>query len=212
MEEQASKAMAAEPLFCARLSMKERQWRLRQDAILDAAVELIQTKGYNAMTLEDITEAIGISRPTLYLHFKSKEDVATHVVIRNLCDIRALLAGIDPSLSPGEKLKEFTHIAVERRFDKSRLAMYDLTRIKLTQRDDSPELRDHECAVAEGLGELLTEAQKTGEIWSAVKPELLVMMLFGFLKNLEIDRLIEDGKTTKQEVEDAFLKLLFDRV
>ena len=48
-----------------RPSMKERQWHLREDAILDAATDLLKSKGFNAMTLEDITEAIGISRPTL---------------------------------------------------------------------------------------------------------------------------------------------------
>src|SRR5579862_9671726 len=63
----------------ARPSMKERQWQLRQDAILDAACELLRTKGFNAMTLEDVTEAIGISRPTLYQHFKSKEDILMHI-------------------------------------------------------------------------------------------------------------------------------------
>jgi hypothetical protein len=100
---------------------------------------------------------------------------------------------------------------LQRRFDQSRLAMYDLTRIKLTQRDENPELKNHECAFYEGVTQLIKEAQDAGAIWSAVRPELMSAMLMGFLKNMEIDRLIEEGLITQEEVEDAYLKLMFDR-
>ena len=52
-----------------KLSLKERQWKLREDAILDAVAELLSTKGYNAMTMDDIANLVGISKATLYLHF-----------------------------------------------------------------------------------------------------------------------------------------------
>ncbi len=196
----------------ARPSMKERQWQLRESAILDAATELLKTKGFNAMTLEDITEAIGISRPTLYLHFKSKEDVATHVVIRNLCNAQEILDSLDPTEPPGERVRSFMRKAMERRFDKSHLAMYDLTRIKLSHAVQNPELRRTECRFMEGVTELVREAQEAGEVWAGIRPELLVLVIIGFTKNLEIDNLIAEGKTNRTEIEDALDKLLFDRV
>jgi AcrR family transcriptional regulator len=193
-----------------RLSVKERQWRLREDAILDAATELLNSKGFNAMTLEDITEAIGISRPTLYLHFKSKEDVVTHTVIRTLCDLREVIATLDPTASPGERLRSFIHSVMEMRFDKNRCAMYDMTRIRLTHASDLPELRDAEREFSNAIIEMTRAAQASGEIPNRMKPEMLVLVLSGFVKNLEIESWIEEGKTTPQEITDAALKLLFD--
>lgn len=46
-------------------SLKERQWKLREDAVLDAASELMLDKGYNAMTMDDIANHVGISKATL---------------------------------------------------------------------------------------------------------------------------------------------------
>jgi len=196
----------------ARPSMKERQWQLREDAILDAATELLKTKGFNAMTLEDITESIGISRPTLYQHFKSKEDLASRVVIRNLCTVCGILGTLNLSLPAGERLRVFLRRAVAMRFDSTRIAMYDMTRIKFSQSKDCPELRRLELEFAESLAKLIGEAQAEGAVWGRVRPEILVLIVMGFIKNLEIDVQVAEGKTTPAEIEDALEHLVFDRV
>jgi len=189
--------------------MKERQWELRENAILDAATELLNTKGFNSMTLEDITEAIGISRPTLYLHFKSKEDVVANIVIRNLCDFGEMMAQLDPNLSPGNRLRAFMHMVIERRLSKSKLAMYDLTRIKMMHGHEMSALRNAECKFSESLAGLVREAQASGEVWDGVSAEMLVVIVSGFVKNLEIDTLVAEGKMTKEEIEQAALRLIF---
>jgi AcrR family transcriptional regulator len=195
-----------------RPSMKERQWQLREDAILDAATELLKTKGFNAMTLEDITEAIGISRPTLYLHFKSKEDVATRVATRNLCCVRTIFDSLDPTQSPGQRLRMFSRKAMEIRFDPTRIPMYDLTRIKLSQACHDVELRKLEDGFYASLAELIREGQESGEIWNGVRPEILALLAVGFLKSLEIEVMVEDGRTTPAEIEQTLERLFFDRI
>ena len=189
--------------------MKERQWELRENAILDAAAELLNTKGFSAMTLEDITETIGISRPTLYLHFKSKEDVIAHVVIRNLCDFSEILSQLDPAQTPGERLRHFMRLAMDRRFSKTKLAMYDMTKIKLTHGSEMPELRDAECKFSASLAVLVREAQESGEVWNGMSAEMLVLTVSSFIKNLEIDTLLAEGKVTREEIEDSALRIIF---
>ena len=48
---------------------------LRQDAILDAAFAGFSSYGYRRTSMEDIAQAVGISRSALYLHFRNKEDI-----------------------------------------------------------------------------------------------------------------------------------------
>jgi len=43
--------------------------------LIDAAVELVLEKGYQAVTIFDITERADLGRGTFYIHFKDKEDV-----------------------------------------------------------------------------------------------------------------------------------------
>ncbi|MCA0458802.1 MAG: TetR/AcrR family transcriptional regulator [Chloroflexi bacterium] len=50
---------------------KERTRQLLRDALL----ELIPEKGYEAITLQDITDRANVARPTFYLHFNDKQDL-----------------------------------------------------------------------------------------------------------------------------------------
>jgi AcrR family transcriptional regulator len=54
----------------------------RKAEILDAAEELFKRKGYEAATISDIIEKLGVARGTVYYHFKSKEDVMDALIER----------------------------------------------------------------------------------------------------------------------------------
>lgn len=43
--------------------------------ILKEALTLFSEKGYNAVYVGDIAKAVGIKAPSLYKHFKSKQDI-----------------------------------------------------------------------------------------------------------------------------------------
>jgi AcrR family transcriptional regulator len=46
----------------------------QRERILDAIADVVSLAGYQAMSVEDIIAAAGVSRRTFYDHFKSKED------------------------------------------------------------------------------------------------------------------------------------------
>jgi AcrR family transcriptional regulator len=46
-----------------------------RDKIVEAASDLFFEQGYQATTIDDVIERSGVSRPTLYTHFKTKEDL-----------------------------------------------------------------------------------------------------------------------------------------
>ncbi len=55
-----------------------------RDRILDAAAGLFLQYGYKRTTVEDIAEAAGIAKGSVYLHFKSKDEVFG-AVSRRMC-------------------------------------------------------------------------------------------------------------------------------
>lgn len=65
-----------------RLSFKDQAFKLREDAILDAATRILAGKGFDLMTMDDVALEVGISKPSLYKHFKSKEDLVGEALIR----------------------------------------------------------------------------------------------------------------------------------
>lgn len=52
----------------------------RQKEIVDHSITLIARRGIQDLTIRNIAEAIGISEPAIYRHFKSKTDVVLAVI------------------------------------------------------------------------------------------------------------------------------------
>lgn len=48
---------------------------LSREKILNAAGEIFEQKGFDAATMQDITEKCGLSKGAIYHHFKSKEEI-----------------------------------------------------------------------------------------------------------------------------------------
>lgn len=50
--------------------------------ILDAAQELVQTRGYNAFSYRDLAERVGIKAASIHYHFPSKADLGRALIAR----------------------------------------------------------------------------------------------------------------------------------
>lgn len=89
--------------------------------ILDAADRLLVRYGYRKMTVDDIAREAGIGKGSVYLSFRSKEDVALGCLDRmvdELCErLRAIAAG---SGTPGTRLRTMLRARVLHRFDYAR--------------------------------------------------------------------------------------------
>ena len=47
----------------------------RRDEILAAALRLFHERGYHDVSIDEIGEAVGITGPTIYFHYRSKADI-----------------------------------------------------------------------------------------------------------------------------------------
>ena len=63
--------------FLGKLRFKDQTFKLRENAILDATTKLLAAKGFDLITMDDVADEVGLSKPSLYKHFKSKEDLVT---------------------------------------------------------------------------------------------------------------------------------------
>ncbi len=66
-----------------RHSYRDVERQRREKDILECAGKLLAERGYADLNMDDLAEAVGISKPTLYQHFKSKEDLVTQVVFQS---------------------------------------------------------------------------------------------------------------------------------
>jgi AcrR family transcriptional regulator len=58
-----------------RRAISNEQKKERQQAILDAALQLFQETSYEAVNVAGVAEKVGIAKGTIYLYFKTKEEL-----------------------------------------------------------------------------------------------------------------------------------------
>ncbi|PRX96217.1 TetR/AcrR family transcriptional regulator [Allonocardiopsis opalescens] len=92
---------------------------LRRDEILDAAQRLVRTKGYQAMTIQDVLDELRSSKGALYHYFGSKPALLEALVGRMHDRLAADLAPVlaDTAASAPERLRRFLDTLAGRRND-----------------------------------------------------------------------------------------------
>ncbi|MDN0082840.1 helix-turn-helix domain-containing protein [Crenobacter sp. SG2305] len=96
----------------SKLSFKDQAFQLRESAVLDATTRLLASKGFDLMTMDDVANEVGISKPSLYKHFKSKEELVSEVMIRLLDATLDYLAAQPAELSPLDRLRDLLESAM----------------------------------------------------------------------------------------------------
>jgi AcrR family transcriptional regulator len=75
------------------------------DEILSRAADLFGRRSYDSVSMREIAEACGVSKPALYYHFKSKQELAASVIDSVFDELEADIARL--SADPSEDLVEF---------------------------------------------------------------------------------------------------------
>ncbi len=85
-------------------NQKSERGGARRDKILDAAIQVFGRQGYRKTAVDELAAAAGISKPGLYLHFRSKEAIAEAAFERYFSEGLAL---VDAALKkPGVSLAQ----------------------------------------------------------------------------------------------------------
>jgi AcrR family transcriptional regulator len=114
--------------------------KVRADRIMDAASELLLKWGYKRVTIDDVAARAGIGKGTVYLHWKTREELFYSVIMR-------------------EQASATDEIIAAAKKDPREVLLHRLTRLKYLTMMKSPILR----AVFEGdpdiVGRLVTTAR-----------------------------------------------------
>ncbi|MFI9809315.1 TetR/AcrR family transcriptional regulator [Streptomyces sp. NPDC052301] len=78
---------------------------VREQQMLDAAVQIFGQRGYMAASMDEIAELAGVSKPLVYLYLNSKEDLFTACIRREATALTAAVrAAVRPDLPADRRL------------------------------------------------------------------------------------------------------------
>ncbi len=111
----------------------------RADRILDAAAELIARWGYNKTTIDDIAKQAGVAKGTIYLHWKTRDDLfwalLTREDVRLAEDIRQWIASDPEGITLHSLIKHITLVTLKSPLAKAMLLMDSDMLGELARRD-----------------------------------------------------------------------------
>ncbi len=94
-------------------TLRERRRQLLRDEILAATQQLIAERGFAALAMDDLAARVGISKPTLYNQFPTREDLLAAMIARLVRDLFAVAAVGEPTdRSPLEQLCDLLRASI----------------------------------------------------------------------------------------------------
>jgi len=194
----------------SKFSFKDQAFKLRENAILDAATAVLGSKGYDLMTMDDVAGAVGISKPSLYKHFKSKEELVGEAMVRLLDGAIEQIAGLDPALNPREKLMALLEWALRVRLGGG-LPFLPST---------SPHVRDmlmrnfkymtRVLKLNRQLEGLVKQAQKEGLLNADLPTDVILFSYYARTCDPSVEYLQKFSKMSDDAIVNSMLRVAFD--
>lgn len=190
------------------MSYKEREKRRREREILLSARRLINENGSADLNMDHLAEMVGISKPTLYQHFRSKDDLVACVLVESFQEIEQYLQTLHDT-APLERLKRVLHKMLVSRYS----ADGCLAGIEAHFLASSARSHADVIAIKQRVMDAITQAAEDGkargEIRSTIPTPLITCML---VKLIGLPSLAYDEISAAQPDDPHILAGLIDSV
>ena len=178
-----------------KLTFKQRMMLERESLIIETVNHLLATKGYDAMTVDEIADTVGIAKASLYRHFPSKEALGMAAVVDIMHKALEVINQLNATDQTAiDKLKALTQWAM---------------RLKLAQKmpnlpSENSQLRELLIAnddytnnlvmLSDSIGEWIEQAQAEGKLQSNIPGLAILYTLYaracdpvlGFLRSSQL--------------------------
>ena len=193
-----------------KLSFKGQMHQAREEAILQATCRLLGEKAYDAMTMDDVANAVGIAKASLYKHFASKEELCCAAMVQILGKVQAFLDTVPAELAPQDKLRALVRWSLERLIAcEMPLLPSRNTALRGVLMADKRYL-DTLIGVSDCIGQWITEAQAQGRIDPSLPPLVVLYTLFARACDPVVSFLKEGGQFDDAAIVELVLKTCFD--
>jgi AcrR family transcriptional regulator len=187
-------------------TLKERQYQLREDTILESAHHLMIEHGYAALNMDDLANQIGISKATLYQHFPSKDELTVQVLMRAIqYGHSQLQAG--SQLPPLEQLEGILQRGIAHR---AKIWMLRSSSLPPNIRED-PRVKQLHSKMAATIESIVEAGKAHGSINNHLSAKVIVRMFSSFFTPHYQD-LISDRVVSPEELSETLISIFLDGI
>ncbi|MDN3920093.1 TetR/AcrR family transcriptional regulator [Roseateles violae] len=204
----------------ARPSIKDQLQRVRQDAIVGAVNRLLASKGYDAMTVDEVAAEAGLAKASLYKLFSSKEELAGAAMVgaldRALAFVDELRLAAQNDAAEGRPVRALDQLKAVTRWAMATQLEGEMPSLPAHNSSLSASLQSNEAymdrllALSNRLGIWITEAQTGGQLNALLPPELVLYTLFARACDPVVALLKDSGQYSHEQILEWVLSTTFE--
>jgi len=180
----------------------------KRDAILRAAIDVFAERGFFSAQVADIARAAGVAAGTVYLYFKSKDDLLVSIFDRSMREGltlgRAAVANLD---DPRERLRRLARGHLARLGGDRNLAIVFQVELrqstKFMERFSSTLLRDYLGLIRDAIA----DGQRAGIFRSDIKATVAAKIFFGALDEMATNWILSRRRYALEADADTVVEL-----
>jgi AcrR family transcriptional regulator len=184
-----------------------------EQSIKKAALKLFSEKGFYSTSTRELTEAAGVSKGTLYWHWKSKEEVAFSLVSDMLGDFLELIERARDEKGPViERMGSLVAAVAElyyKETDYLRLLWkFRADRHYIFSPDYTEKVTSYYVRIRKGLESLVEQGMKSGE-FRKVDSKQMAFIILGVTEGIEVEWLENEAEFSLREAFEMTMGMLF---
>jgi TetR/AcrR family transcriptional regulator, fatty acid metabolism regulator protein len=185
----------------------------KRSKILDAATRVFAERGFFGAQVADIARRAGIASGTVYLYFRSKDDVLRSVFDRTMQDaIREGRAALEGVTDPADRLRRIAHLHLDRLGRDRDLAVVFQVELrqstKFMARLSTTQLRDYLGLIRDAIA----DGQAQGVFRLRVPATLGAKIFFGALDEMATNWILSDRRYALADDADAVVDVFLHGV
>src|SRR3954468_9499265 len=183
----------------------------KRDAILRAAIDVFAERGFFNAQVADVARAAGVAAGTVYLYFKSKDDLLVSIFERSMREGLAKgRAAVAQPCDPRARLLRLARAHLARLGQDRNLAIVFQVELrqstKFMERCSATLLRDYLGLIREAIA----DGQREGLFRTDLKATVIAKMLFGALDEMATNWILSRRRYSLEPDADAVVDLIIN--
>ncbi len=186
-----------------------------REKLLSAGLDTLRRRGFNATSVEDITQAAGVPKGSFYNHFESKEALGAEAVRKYREESeswKAMRVLRDTKMAPLARLRKYFESITERVLKAEPWSGCLLGNFACELSDQSPMIRGQVAAAfaawSDDVALVIGEAQRAGEISKNFPPTALATFVINAWEGAALRVRADQDRAPLQ----VFLKVTFSKI
>ncbi len=163
---------------------------------MDAAIKVFAERGFHTATVAEIARGAGVADGTIYLYFKSKDDLLLRLFDEKMTELleAARLALADEKTAPA-RLRRFIQLHLSLVEKNPELASVLIVELRQSAQFLKAADRNKLASYVDLIAEVVRAGQESGELNNGISPVVVKRAIFGALDELALGWLLSGRRT-----------------